>query len=170
MQERGIRVLFSSSPRSELLLGSSASNGTRDSFANSRVRGVKPITHFRLVPRLRMSGAILLPLYISWGGDLISIGASLLPSGSEIYRGIIRWLINNELEAQRGEALVAPFEPSAYRDCYKPRWTSVRLVSVQPRLEPSTFSFWMALQPLWAVTAFQSLDLFTIGRTPWTSD
>jgi hypothetical protein len=28
----------------------------------------------------------------------------------------------------------------------------------------------MALQPLWALDAFQSLDLFKIGRTPWTSD
>jgi hypothetical protein len=30
--------------------------------------------------------------------------------------------------------------------------------------------FLMALQPLWALAAFHSLDLFTIGRTPWTSD
>jgi hypothetical protein len=28
----------------------------------------------------------------------------------------------------------------------------------------------MALQPLWALAAFQFPDLFTIGRTPWTSD
>jgi hypothetical protein len=28
----------------------------------------------------------------------------------------------------------------------------------------------MALQPLWALVAFQFLDLFTDGRTPWTSD
>jgi hypothetical protein len=30
--------------------------------------------------------------------------------------------------------------------------------------------FLMALQPLWALTAFQSHNLFTIGRAPWTSD
>jgi hypothetical protein len=30
--------------------------------------------------------------------------------------------------------------------------------------------FLMALQPLWALSAFQSPDLFTIDRTPWTSD
>jgi hypothetical protein len=28
----------------------------------------------------------------------------------------------------------------------------------------------MVLQPLWALAAFQSPDLFTIGRTPWMSD
>jgi hypothetical protein len=28
----------------------------------------------------------------------------------------------------------------------------------------------MALQPLWTLTSFQSPDLFTIGRTSWTSD
>jgi hypothetical protein len=28
----------------------------------------------------------------------------------------------------------------------------------------------MALQPLWALAAFQFPDLFTIGRTPLTSD
>jgi hypothetical protein len=28
----------------------------------------------------------------------------------------------------------------------------------------------MALQPLWALAAFQFPDLFTIGRTPWMSD
>jgi uncharacterized protein YegL len=28
----------------------------------------------------------------------------------------------------------------------------------------------MALQPLWALASFQFPDLFTIGRTPWTSD
>jgi hypothetical protein len=28
----------------------------------------------------------------------------------------------------------------------------------------------MALQPLWAFAAFQSPDLYTIGRTPWTND
>jgi hypothetical protein len=28
----------------------------------------------------------------------------------------------------------------------------------------------MALQPLWAVVGFQSPDLFTISRTPWTGD
>jgi hypothetical protein len=28
----------------------------------------------------------------------------------------------------------------------------------------------MALQPLWALAAFQSPDVYTIGRTPWTSD
>jgi hypothetical protein len=28
----------------------------------------------------------------------------------------------------------------------------------------------MALQRLWGLAAFQSPDLFTIGRTPWTSD
>jgi hypothetical protein len=28
----------------------------------------------------------------------------------------------------------------------------------------------MTLQPLWTLAAFQSPDLFTIGRTPWTSD
>jgi hypothetical protein len=31
-------------------------------------------------------------------------------------------------------------------------------------------SFLMALQPLWALAAFESPDIFTIGRTPWTSD
>jgi hypothetical protein len=30
--------------------------------------------------------------------------------------------------------------------------------------------FLMAREPLWALAAFQSPDLFTIGRTPWTSD
>jgi hypothetical protein len=30
--------------------------------------------------------------------------------------------------------------------------------------------FLMALELLWALTAFQSADLFTIGRTPWASD
>jgi hypothetical protein len=30
--------------------------------------------------------------------------------------------------------------------------------------------FLITLQPLWALTAFQSPDLFTTGRTPWTSD
>jgi hypothetical protein len=30
--------------------------------------------------------------------------------------------------------------------------------------------FLMTLQPLWALAAFQSPDLFTIGRTPWTVD
>jgi hypothetical protein len=30
--------------------------------------------------------------------------------------------------------------------------------------------FLMALQPLWALAAFQSPDLLTIGRTPRTSD
>jgi hypothetical protein len=30
--------------------------------------------------------------------------------------------------------------------------------------------FLMALQPLWALAVFQSPVLFTIGRTPWTSD
>jgi hypothetical protein len=28
----------------------------------------------------------------------------------------------------------------------------------------------MALQPLWALTAFQSPDLLKNGRTPWASD
>jgi hypothetical protein len=28
----------------------------------------------------------------------------------------------------------------------------------------------MTLQPLWTVAAFQSPDLFTIDRTPWTSE
>jgi hypothetical protein len=28
----------------------------------------------------------------------------------------------------------------------------------------------MAPKPLWALVDFQSLDLFTIGRTPWMSD
>jgi hypothetical protein len=28
----------------------------------------------------------------------------------------------------------------------------------------------MVLQPLWALACFQFPDLFTIGRTPWTSD
>jgi hypothetical protein len=28
----------------------------------------------------------------------------------------------------------------------------------------------MALQPLWSLVAFQSPDLFTIGRSPWTRD
>jgi hypothetical protein len=30
--------------------------------------------------------------------------------------------------------------------------------------------FLMSLQPVWALAAFQSPDLFTIGKTPWTSD
>jgi hypothetical protein len=30
--------------------------------------------------------------------------------------------------------------------------------------------FWMALQPLWALASLQFPDLFTISRTPWTSD
>jgi hypothetical protein len=30
--------------------------------------------------------------------------------------------------------------------------------------------FLMALQPLWALTAFKFPDLFTIDRTPWTID
>jgi hypothetical protein len=30
--------------------------------------------------------------------------------------------------------------------------------------------FWVAVQPLWAPAVFQFPDLFTIGRTPWTSD
>jgi hypothetical protein len=30
--------------------------------------------------------------------------------------------------------------------------------------------FLMALQPLWALASFQFPDLFTTGRTPWTSD
>jgi hypothetical protein len=30
--------------------------------------------------------------------------------------------------------------------------------------------FWLALQPLWALVSFQFPDLFTGGRTPWTSD
>jgi hypothetical protein len=37
------------------------------------------------------------------------------------------------------------------------------------RAEDNTVSL-MALQPLWALAAFQPPDLFTIGRTPWTSD
>jgi hypothetical protein len=32
------------------------------------------------------------------------------------------------------------------------------------------FFFPLALQPLWALAAYQSPDLFTIGRTPWTCD
>jgi hypothetical protein len=28
----------------------------------------------------------------------------------------------------------------------------------------------MALQPLWALAAFQFPNLYTVGRTPWTSD
>jgi hypothetical protein len=31
-------------------------------------------------------------------------------------------------------------------------------------------AFLMALQPSWTLAAFQSPDLFTVGRTPWTSD
>jgi hypothetical protein len=34
----------------------------------------------------------------------------------------------------------------------------------------ATLFFLMALEPLWALDAFQSPDLFTIRRTPWTSD
>jgi hypothetical protein len=30
--------------------------------------------------------------------------------------------------------------------------------------------FWLALQSLWALASFQFPDLFTIGKTPWTSD
>jgi hypothetical protein len=33
-----------------------------------------------------------------------------------------------------------------------------------------TMIFLITLQPLWALTTFQSPDLFTIGRTPWTSE
>jgi hypothetical protein len=32
------------------------------------------------------------------------------------------------------------------------------------------FFFWLPLQPLWALVSFQFPDIFTIGRTPWTSD
>jgi hypothetical protein len=32
------------------------------------------------------------------------------------------------------------------------------------------FFFLLALQPFWALDYFQFHDLFTIGRTPWTSD
>jgi hypothetical protein len=28
----------------------------------------------------------------------------------------------------------------------------------------------MALQPLWTLAAFQFLNLYTVGRTPWTGD
>jgi hypothetical protein len=28
----------------------------------------------------------------------------------------------------------------------------------------------MVLQPLWTLTGFQFLNLYTVGRTPWTRD
>jgi hypothetical protein len=37
-------------------------------------------------------------------------------------------------------------------------------------MSPLFKSFLMPLRPLWTLAAFQSPDLFTIGRTPWTSD
>jgi hypothetical protein len=41
--------------------------------------------------------------------------------------------------------------------------------SVSVTSHPHNF-FLMTLQPLWTLAAFQFSDLFTIGRTPWTSD
>jgi hypothetical protein len=34
----------------------------------------------------------------------------------------------------------------------------------------TTLYFLLAVQTLWALASFQFPDLFTIGRTPWTSD
>jgi hypothetical protein len=42
--------------------------------------------------------------------------------------------------------------------------------NVSPGNEGSPITYLMAPQPLWALAAFQSPDLFTIGRTPWMSD
>jgi hypothetical protein len=51
-----------------------------------------------------------------------------------------------------------------------------RLVStreyIRKRCTTKTYIYlfcWFTLQPVWALAAFQSPDLFTIGRTPWTS-
>jgi hypothetical protein len=49
--------------------------------------------------------------------------------------------------------------------------TQVSLTSYKLNHIPSSSSsFWMVLQPLWALVSFQFLDLFTTSRTTWTSD
>jgi hypothetical protein len=54
------------------------------------------------------------------------------------------------------------------RMCHDPNFRNKTLLPLRSNIFPS--SSLMALQPLWALASFQFPDLFTIGRTPWTSD
>jgi hypothetical protein len=46
-----------------------------------------------------------------------------------------------------------------------PWWTFFR-----PCLQTTVIYLSMALQPWWTLADFQFLNLYTVGRTPWTRD
>jgi hypothetical protein len=53
-----------------------------------------------------------------------------------------------------------------------PRISPILLLENYPLMKVviTSYSFSMALQPLWALAAFSVPSLYTVGRTPWTSD
>jgi hypothetical protein len=51
-----------------------------------------------------------------------------------------------------------------------PNISSKHILIVLSNLQFQWEMFWLALQLLWTLASFQFPDLFTIGRTPWTSN